>query len=171
MPAPSSRWPLQSPVAMNAFFGDPDVNNDAAPDVDWQNKNLVPLEPPYPLFYAGKPVKKITVHRLVAPSLLLCLAAIPQVLTQSEIEQYRLDEYGGAFNFRAKRGNPDSLSIHSWGAAIDLSPSINAFRVKYGAVPNMMPMRVVEVFESEGWTWGGPWSNADGMHFQAARIG
>ena len=76
---------------------------------------------------------------------------------------------GGAFNFRLKRGG-NSLSIHSWGAAIDLDPERNALGRRYRAGAGMMPMAVVEIFAAEGWVWGGPWSRPDAMHFQAAVI-
>ena len=31
----------------------------------------------------------------------------------------------------------------------------------------MMPMKVVRIFESEGWGWGGEWHRPDAMHFEA----
>ncbi len=166
-----NKWPKQNPAAMNAFYGDPDVNNDLTQDLDWAVKNLTQIVPPYPMFYAGKPVKLITCHVKVADSLKRILGQIGEAFDAAERKQYGLDEYGGVNNFRAKRSNPDSLSVHSWACAIDLSPTINAFRVKYGSRPNMMPPLVVDFFEAEGWTWGGPWSNGDAMHFQAADIG
>jgi hypothetical protein len=161
-----NKWPSKG--QMNAFYGDPDVNNDGAPDLQWEQRNLTKILPPYQLYYNTKPVKLITCHRLVANSLNRCLTVIGAEFDEEERAKYELDVFGGVYNFRAKRGNPESLSIHSWAAAIDLSPRINAFRVRYGSVPNMMPARVVEIFRAESWTWGGPWRNADGMHFQAA---
>lgn len=71
--------------------------------------------------------------------------------------------YDGCFNIRQKRGG-SSLSLHSWGLAIDINASSN----HYGAHPTM-PREVVEIFHAEGFDWGGEWSTPDGMHFQLSR--
>jgi hypothetical protein len=60
--------------------------------------------------------------------------------------------------------------VHSWGAAVDLSPLINRWRRKYDESKGVMPLTVVKLFEDEGWTWGGKWSKPDPMHFQAADL-
>ena len=57
------------------------------------------------------------------------------------------------------------LSIHSWGAAID----INAFQNRLGQVPMMSP-ELVACFTDAGFDWGGHWQRPDGMHFQLASI-
>jgi hypothetical protein len=70
----------------------------------------------------------------------------------------------------AKRG----LSSHSWGIAIDLNVEWNA----YGCVPAALGAhgslrRLVSLFESEGFAWGGyfePIGLCDGMHFELARL-
>lgn len=66
-----------------------------------------------------------------------------------------MDLCAGVHGFRLDVGG-STLSVHSWGAAIDLSHLINAWKVKYNPDPKrkMMPMKVVELFEDEGWTWG-----------------
>lgn len=160
------KWPGKAD--MNAFYGNPDVNNDGAADLDWQAKNLTMIAAPYMMFYGGKQVRNITVNRRCADSLLRCLTVIGDEFSALERAQYQLDQFGGVYNFRKKRGSA-GLSIHSWAAAIDLAPAINAFGVKYGTVQNMMPRRVVDIFAAESWVWGGPWSKPDAMHFQAAR--
>lgn len=164
-----STWPKQS--AMSSFYGNPDVNNDGAADAAWEAANLTYIVPPYAMFYAGKPTSRIRCHKRVADSLLRCLTRIGEEIPAEVIERCQLDQFGGVYNFRPKRGNSKSLSTHAYAAAIDLAPVINAFKVKYGSRPNMMPMEVVRIFEAEGWVWGGPWSNGDAMHFQAATIG
>lgn len=161
-------WPNQSTAALNKFYGNPD-NGSGSADLDWQRANLTTIIPPYPMFYDGKKVGKITVHKLVADSLLRVLTKIGQEFPAAERKRYGLDQFGGVFNFRRKRGGT-GLSTHSWAVAIDLAVALNGFGVKYGSKPNMMPMRVVEIFEAEGWTWGGLWSNPDAMHFQAADV-
>lgn len=163
-----NNWPKQSLMA--GFYGNPDANNDGVADLKWQQENLTTIAPPYPMFYDGTPVKKITCHKLVAASLLRILTKIGEVFSEAERKQYGLDQFGGVFNFRRKRAG-SSLSTHAYACAIDLAATLNPFRAKYGSRPDMMPMTVVEIFAAEGWVWGGPWSNGDAMHFQAAAIG
>lgn len=162
-------WPTQSPAALNAFYGNPDANGDGTPDLKWQQENLTTIMPPFPMFYDGKKVSKITIHKKAADSLQRILTKIGKITTAAERKQYGLDQFGGVFNFRRKRSGT-SLSTHSWAIAIDLAVALNAFGVRYGSKPNMMPLKVVGAFEEEGWTWGGLWSNPDAMHFQAADI-
>ncbi|WP_193753153.1 M15 family metallopeptidase, partial [Sphingomonas endophytica] len=84
---------------------------------------------------------------------------------------YELDLCAGVHVFKLKTGG-ENLSIHSWGAAIDLSHLINGWKIKHSKDPKkkMMPLEVVKLFEDEDWTWGGKWKYADAMHFQAANI-
>jgi hypothetical protein len=58
-------------------------------------------------------------------------------------------------------GRSATLSRHSWGAAIDINPSTNAF----GATPTM-DEDIVEIFRRNGFAWGGTWLVPDGMHFE-----
>lgn len=166
----AAAWPPQAPAAMNAFYGDPDVNHDGVADLAWQKKNLTTIVPPYRMYYDGEPVKRITVHKRIAVSLVRILTRIGETFDAAERKALQLDQYGGVNNFRRKRGGK-GLSIHSWAAAIDLAPAVNGFGVRYDEAAGMMPMAVVRIFEAEGWEWGGLWSRPDAMHFQAAYTG
>lgn len=178
----TNKWPTQNPAAMNEFYGNPDANRDGAADLIWQQKNLVRITPPYTLYYPvddphnkGKIIKRGTVlkglrvHHKAAESLYRCLVGLKTEFSEGDLAKYELDLCGGVFNFRLKRGG-HSLSIHSWGGAIDLSHLINYFGRKYDEAAGMMPQRAVKVFADEGWTWGGLWSTGDAMHFQAANL-
>lgn len=68
--------------------------------------------------------------------------------------------WDGCFNIRSKRVN-QSLSLHSWGLAIDINASWN----QLGKTPTM-PANVVLCFLEAGFEWGGTWDVPDGMHFQ-----
>lgn len=63
--------------------------------------------------------------------------------------------------------NPKNrLSLHSYGIAVDFDPSLNP----YGDRPAVLDRypKFVEVFERNGWRWGGRWKPAsrDKMHFE-----
>ena len=73
--------------------------------------------------------------------------------------------WDGCYVPRHKSWNPKkNLSIHSWGCAVDLNAAENPMGAE-----GKMDMRIVEIFEKYGWTWGGRWKgkNKDPMHFQA----
>ena len=163
-------WPKQDPISMNAFYGDPDSQDDGLPDITFESKYLTGIVPPYPMILAWnlKPVSMIKIHKKCAESLLVSLTQIGSDFTVAEREKYHLNRLGGGYNFRLMRGGA-KLSIHSWGAAIDLAPELNPMGAEYGSRPNMLPMKAVKAFESQGWVWGGLWRTADGMHFQAAK--
>ncbi len=79
---------------------------------------------------------------------------------------HHIHTYDGCFNNRYKRDVFSlSLSLHSWGLAID----INALTNRFCARPTT-PNEVVMIFYDEGFDWGDGWSMPDGMHFQLSRI-
>ncbi len=74
----------------------------------------------------------------------------------------RRNDFGGCFAPRFLNSDPHSgISHHAWGIAFDFNVSQNP----YGAEPRMDP-RLVEVLESHDLTWGGRWTEPDGMHFE-----
>lgn len=151
-------WPLQKNCP--SFYGDPRVNNAA-----WQRDNLVLVVPPWKVYFDGKPVSGIQVHRKAAASLERVFAAIWKRLgkSQTEIDRVGLSRFSGSYNLRNIRG-ANALSMHAYGCAVDFDSANNSL----GDTTPAMDRRVVEEFEREGWEWGGHWSRPDGMHFQAA---
>jgi len=75
-----------------------------------------------------------------------------------------LKTWDGCFNIRKKRGL-SSMSLHSWGIAIDVNAAWNGLNV----TPVLSP-EFVKCFTDAGFDWGGIWSNPDGMHFQLKNI-
>lgn len=161
-------WPLYADL--NETYGTPDKNGDGLPDIDWYNENIVKIAPPYPMYWSWnkEPVRTISIHTVCADSLQRCLSGIAKNFKESEIKKYRLNECGGGYNFRLMRGGRN-LSVHSWGAAIDIAPSLNWLGRAYNPLKGMMPLLAVQIFNNEGWTWGGLWKRPDAMHFQACR--
>ena len=75
-----------------------------------------------------------------------------------------LKTFDGCFNIRKKRGL-NSMSLHSWGVAIDF----NAFENGLGKEPKLSK-EFVKCFTDAGFDWGGTWRRKDGMHFQLRSI-
>ena len=72
--------------------------------------------------------------------------------------------WDGCFIIRQKRGL-SSLSIHSWGLAVD----VNAFENQLNQTPKLSK-EFVKCFTDAGMDWGGTWTRKDGMHFQLSKI-
>lgn len=76
-----------------------------------------------------------------------------------------LKTWDGCFNIRKKKGLK-SMSLHSWGIAIDVNAAWNGL----GKTPTLS-REFVKCFTDAGFDWGGVWRNRpDGMHFQLASI-
>ncbi len=67
------------------------------------------------------------------------------------------------------------LSLHSFGIAIDINVNYSNYwlwdlqKLKGKTIPhlhNRIPMEIVEIFEKEGFAWGGHWYHYDTMHFE-----
>lgn len=71
-----------------------------------------------------------------------------------------METWDGCFMIRQKRGL-SSLSMHSWGLAVD----INAFENQLNQQPKLSE-EFVKCFTDAGLVWGGNWSRKDGMHFE-----
>jgi hypothetical protein len=75
-----------------------------------------------------------------------------------------LKTWDGCFNIRKKRGLT-SMSLHSWGIAIDVNAAWNGL----GKEPTLSA-GFVKCFTDAGFDWGGTWTRKDGMHFQLSKI-
>lgn len=89
----------------------------------------------------------------------------------SRFHRYLVPPAGG-FNWRVIAGT-DRLSVHSFGAAVDISTRhANYWRwdghQAGDAIPfrNEIPMEIVAVFEKHCFIWGGRWYHYDTMHFE-----
>lgn len=161
-------WPLQKDC--DSFYGNPRGKDPTLPDPKWEAANLVLVKAPFQMTYDGKPIKGIRVHTKCADSLQRVLSAIWDEADhkQAIVDAWGVSIFGGSYNYRLMR-NGKALSMHSYGAAIDLDPSKNPYNSKKFKFTANGP--VVKLFEQEGWEWGGRWSSPDAMHFQAARVG
>jgi len=132
----------------------------------WGNPTLVENELKY------MTVWDVPVHLElgVIPKKLYCNKAIinPLIVAFTNIIERdlikELKTWDGCFNVRRKRGLK-SLSLHSWGIAIDINASWNGLDKE----PTMSP-ELVKCFTDAGFDWGGTWKRKDGMHFQLKSI-
>jgi hypothetical protein len=79
-----------------------------------------------------------------------------------------LTPIGGTFKWRHIAGT-NRLSVHSFGAAIDINVKHSAYwRWNKGPYRyrNEIPLKIVKAFERHGFIWGGKWYHYDTMHFE-----
>lgn len=103
--------------------------------------------------------KKLYCNKLMVDPL---IKAFTNILDRNLIKE--LKTWDGCFNVRRKRGLK-SLSLHSWGIAIDINATWNGL----GKEPTMSE-ELVKCFTDAGFDWGGTWNRKDGMHFQLKNI-
>lgn len=88
--------------------------------------------------------------------------ALSNLINRNVVDE--LKTWDGCFNIRKKRGL-SSMSLHSWGIAIDVNAAWNGL----GKTPTLSK-EFVKCFTDAGFDWGGVWRRQDGMHFQLASI-
>lgn len=126
-----------------------------APDPAWVAANIrtetVPILGP------------VTCHRLMFPQL---RGALTEVVDKGLGGTIHKDEYGGCYVPRFIERDPSrSISLHTWGIAIDLNVPGNQ-----RGTSGEMDRRVVAIFKKWGFAWGGDWSYTDPMHFELAAL-
>lgn len=163
-------WPKQSEAS--SFYGR-HVLRHGEPTEGWERQNIVNAAVPYPLrlsWQTDQSVMRIRCHKLCRGALLTAFERIKSLYGDLKtIQAHGMDLYGGCYNYRPIRGG-HTLSMHAYGAAIDLDPEHNPQGRKWAASKGMVPVEVVKIFEDLGATWGGTFSNPDCMHFQFASI-
>ena len=106
---------------------------------------------------------QVTCHRVMLPQLRGALQEVVDTGLSSAIDPA---DFGGCYSPRFIGRDPArGLSLHTWGIAIDLNVSGN----QVGSAGSI-DRRVVGIFESWGFAWGGRWSVPDPMHFELAAL-
>jgi hypothetical protein len=130
-------WPVEEPQALAAFYGAFQLRADGFPTAAWEAANLTTIVAPYPMVAAWDPtvaITRIRCHRLVAESLKGILKGIlSHYGTIAAVRKARMHLYGGGYNFRRISGSPQ-LSLHAYGAAIDLDPDRSEISSRRGAM-------------------------------------
>ena len=115
----------------------------------WVERNIVSTEVPL--------LGTVTCHRKLIPMVRAVLYEIVERGLGPEIEVY-----SGCWASRTVARSPTAPpSYHAYGAAID----INAPQNPYGTKPTM-DRRIVRIFESYGFNWGGDFLIPDGHHLR-----
>lgn len=161
-------WPKQADC--DKFYGNPRGADPSGPSAAWELENLTYIVPPYKMFYDKRPVSRLRVHKKCGAALSEALNNILKAANgdQKLIDHWGASVYGGGYLYRLKRSGT-TLSMHSYGCAIDLDPANNGFR---DPTPRLAQFpQVVKAFKDVGAVWGGDWkNNTDGMHFQFAIV-
>lgn len=89
-------------------------------------------------------------------------AAFKNLIDTGHVKE--LKTWDGCFNIRKKRGLT-SMSLHSWGIAIDVNAAWNQLNME-----PKLSVGFVKCFTDAGFDWGGVWKRKDGMHFQLSTI-
>jgi hypothetical protein len=153
-------WPKQKECS--TFYGDPRSPGFA-------NKLVSVTIPWMCVMDTGATCKHITVHPKCAQSLQGILNEIWDVSghSQDKINEWGMNVCAGGYSYRLMRGG-SSLSMHSYGCAVDFDPARNGFGDDHPHFADCP--EVLKAFEGERWTWGGNWHKKDGMHWQAAEV-
>lgn len=136
--------------------GTPTVNEGSAFEMKWMSRQKIPLE--------------IIQEIRAFPTVIYCNVDLiaPLTIALRNVAQRglggQIKTFDGCFNVRKKRGL-SSLSLHSWGIAIDINATWN----QLGKEPTMSK-ELVQCFKDAGFDWGGDWKRKDGMHFQLSKI-
>jgi hypothetical protein len=124
-----------------------------SPEPSWVRDNIR---------YASVPViGTVRCHKLMIPQLRAALAEIQRAGLGP-----KLYSFAGCYVPRFIERNPErSISLHTWGIAVDFNVATNLVGTKGDMDP-----RIVAIFEKWGFRWGGYWSVPDPMHFELAAL-
>ena len=126
--------------------------------------------------------KKTTVHKRIVPALKRVESRILEAAkTDEEVRQF-VDglKSADAYNWRRIAGT-NRLSFHSLGVAVDVLPKRITGEIFWSWARDknpdgwmltplsrrwIPPQAVIDIFEDEGFIWGGKWAIWDNMHFE-----
>ena len=150
-PSPNKNWVLPNAL-VKEMFGDFQIKERdgvwITTEPEWREENIQNKR---------MPILGITrCHRLMWEPL---EGALNQILEEGLEGYLSIDEWrssGGCYAPRriSRFDAGGSISRHAWGIAIDIN-------TKSG-----YPPRIVEIFNSWGFAWGGTWTSPDEMHFE-----
>lgn len=166
--APSIRLPYDDTPSMKAFYGEPISPASTQKDLVWLN---FPDEETVLYSHSGarltdhdgdgRPDHRC--HKLVRDRLEAAMHECFSVFSLYNFRQQGLHVFGGCWSYRRSTGG-SRFSTHAWGAAIDINPGENPWKVNRTSFDD----RVFDIFEKHGFLSGLRAWGHDAMHFQAA---
>jgi hypothetical protein len=169
---------------INAMFGNP-AKADGTLNTNWEIQNIISVLPPGWRIYFQQsdtqlPELKqgIRMHKLLKENFLAVMEEIRQyaigviggtpdnATIQNWLHTERLDRTGGGYEFRPNTSNPNALSMHAYGIAIDWDP-LNNPRGK--PMKNTLPDWWYNIWAAKGWIDGRHFTTPDPMHVQFAK--
>ena len=130
----------------------------------WEEQTLARGTLPFPIpLDARNPAAGVKrtfyAHRKLVPTFERIFGEIDRLGLRGAITSW-----DGLYDFRPVRGTTRRLSLHAFGAALDLNAAGNAL-----GEAGDMPATLIEIFEHFGFYWGGRFrGRRDPMHFQYA---
>lgn len=129
-------------------------------DPEWRKENLTTVR-----WRIGNRYVYKTCHRIVAAASKAVFDEISDAGLDRFIDVRVTQSTGGCYLAREVRSigstSGRSISVHTWGGAIDINTSDNCL----GCRP-VLPCEIVQIFRAHGFAWGGNFLTADGMHFE-----
>lgn len=123
------------------------------PDARWVRDNIRTEDVPV--------MGTVTCHRLMLPQLRGALQEVQDAGLAGTLQTY-----SGCYVPRFIERDPTgSISLHTWGIAIDMDAATN-----FRGIRGTMDSRVVEIFKRWGFAWGGDWAYTDPMHFELTTV-
>ena len=139
--------------AVGSFSYKANPDGTVRPDPSWVSANIRTMEMPI--------IGSVTGHRVMLPQL---KGALTEVVARGLSKA--IYTYNGCYVPRFIGHDPSrGLSFHTYGTAIDLNAADN-----YRGIAGKMDRRVVTIFKSWGFAWGGDWNYTDPMHFELAKL-
>lgn len=114
----------------------------------------------------GEHKVRITTRHGMADAFARVMAGLEVLAVEPNLRPYLTPISG---HFRRKIAGTERLSAHSYGIAIDLNPEHGAYwrwNRKATRQAFTYPQAIVEIFEANGFIWGGKWKHYDLMHFE-----
>ncbi len=161
VPATGRQWPHDDTASLIAFYGDPDAEN-------FEAENIIPIIPPFPITYEGRPIPHIQFHRKAAPMLSAAFAKMWDAAGHDPVSPIlrRVSKFSGSYNNRPVRGS-SRKSTHAFGAALDVAAEELPMGIRVD--PAIIPREVVDAFDAFGFFWGNRYlERPDPMHWQLA---
>lgn len=153
MNAPHGLLELQRDYGKLILSRDPGGGMHIVSPIGWEAASMVSV-PTWP-GYARKLYVNTAMVEPLAAALMAAMAACPG---------YKIRTMG-CFNPRLKRVN-GSLSVHSWGLAVDINADTNPQTAPGKPIVRDIPDAFGEAFEKAGFTWGLRFKHPDPQHFQ-----